>query len=118
MISLLDKVENTVGKGENAGYQHFLLFLQCFPKPSSQRSLKVRIVWNRVNIEDISFPTYMYIVQRNMFTACLLNRTSRKIAKHSKQVTVMRNISNKENENDKSTYINLYQMIKVCTCPI
>ena len=36
MIALLDRVENTVGKGEygeNAGYQHFLLFLQCFPKP-------------------------------------------------------------------------------------
>ena len=23
-------VENIVGKGENAGFQHFLLFLQCF----------------------------------------------------------------------------------------
>ena len=23
-------VENIVGKGENAGYQHFLLFPQCF----------------------------------------------------------------------------------------
>ena len=34
-ISLLDRVENIVGKGENAGNQHFLLFLQCFPKPSS-----------------------------------------------------------------------------------
>ena len=34
MISLLNKVENTVGKEENAGYQHFLLFLQRFPKPS------------------------------------------------------------------------------------
>ena len=44
MISLLDKVENTVGKGENTGYQHFLLFLQCFPKPSSYGSLKVGIV--------------------------------------------------------------------------
>ena len=33
MISLLDRVENTVGKGENAGYQHFLLFPKCFPKP-------------------------------------------------------------------------------------
>ena len=44
MISLLDRVENTVGKGENAGYQHFLLFLQCFPKPSSQGLLKVGIV--------------------------------------------------------------------------
>ena len=25
-ISLYDTVENTMGKGENAGYQHFLLF--------------------------------------------------------------------------------------------
>ena len=26
MLSLLDRVENTVGRGENAGYQHLLLF--------------------------------------------------------------------------------------------
>ena len=45
MISLYDRVENTVGKGENAGYQHFLLFPQCFPKASSTGSLKVGIVW-------------------------------------------------------------------------
>ena len=43
MISLLERVKNTVGKGENAGYQHFLRFLQCFPKPSSLWSLKVGI---------------------------------------------------------------------------
>ena len=33
-ISLCDRAENTVGKGENAGYQHFLLLPQCFPRPS------------------------------------------------------------------------------------
>ena len=38
MISVFDRVENTVGKGENAGYQHFLLFPQYFPKLSSLRS--------------------------------------------------------------------------------
>ena len=27
---ILGWVENIVGKGENAGYQHFLLFQQCF----------------------------------------------------------------------------------------
>ena len=37
--------ENIVGKGENAGYQHFLLFPQCFQKPSS---LKVETVWQKV----------------------------------------------------------------------
>ena len=41
----LRKVENIVGKGENAGYQHFLLFSQSFRKTSLSRSLKVRIVW-------------------------------------------------------------------------
>ena len=44
MISLFDRAENTVGKGENAGYQHVLLFPQCFPKLSSVGSLKVEIV--------------------------------------------------------------------------
>ena len=29
---VFDGVENIAGKGENAGYQHFLLFPQCFPK--------------------------------------------------------------------------------------
>ena len=41
MISLFDRVENTAGKGENAGYQHFLLFPQCFQKASFLGSLKV-----------------------------------------------------------------------------
>ena len=29
---VLGSMENIVGKGENAGYQHFLLFTQCFQK--------------------------------------------------------------------------------------
>ena len=29
---VLGRVENFVGKGENAGYHHFLLFPQCFQK--------------------------------------------------------------------------------------
>ena len=41
MVSVFDKVENIVGKGENAGYQHFLLFPQCFQKVSSSRLLQV-----------------------------------------------------------------------------
>ena len=34
-ISFFDRVENMVGKGENAVYQHFLLFPQCFSQPFS-----------------------------------------------------------------------------------
>ena len=44
MISVFDSEENNMGKGENAGSQHFLLFPQCFQKPSSLGSLKVWIV--------------------------------------------------------------------------
>ena len=38
-------VENIVGKGENAGCQHFLFFPECFQKDSYRGSLKVMIVW-------------------------------------------------------------------------
>ena len=30
MISVFDRVENMMGKVENAGFKHFLLFPQCF----------------------------------------------------------------------------------------
>ena len=42
---VLGRVENIVGKGENAGYQHFLLFPQCFLKASFSGASKVGIVW-------------------------------------------------------------------------
>ena len=48
MISVYDRVENTVGKRENAGYQHFLLFPQCFQKVSFSVSLIVGIVSYRL----------------------------------------------------------------------
>ena len=42
---IFERVENIMGQGENAGYQHFLLFPQCFQKASYSESLKVVIVW-------------------------------------------------------------------------
>ena len=45
MISVFDRVENNVGKEENAGYQHFLLCPQCFQKISYTGLLKVVTVW-------------------------------------------------------------------------
>ena len=45
-IPVFDRTEKIVEKGENAGYQHFLLFPQCFRKASFLGgSLKVGIVW-------------------------------------------------------------------------
>ena len=42
---ILGWVENIMGKGENAGFQHFVLFPQCFQKASFLGFLKVGIVW-------------------------------------------------------------------------
>ena len=39
MISVFDGVENIVEKGENAGYQHFLLLPPCFQNNFSLGSL-------------------------------------------------------------------------------
>ena len=44
---VLGRKENFVGKDENACYQHFLLFLQCFQKVTSPGSLKVEIMQQR-----------------------------------------------------------------------
>ena len=49
------EIENIIGKGENAGYQHLLLFPQCFIKPSFSGSLKVWIVWENVNSTHSTF---------------------------------------------------------------
>ena len=38
------RIESIVGKEENAGYQHFLLFPQCFQKAFSSSASKVVIV--------------------------------------------------------------------------
>ena len=48
MLYVFDREENIVGKGENAGYQHFLLCPECFQKAFSSGVLKVVIVWKRV----------------------------------------------------------------------
>ena len=39
---VLGRVRNIVVQGENAGYQHFLLFPQCFQKLSFPEVLEVR----------------------------------------------------------------------------
>ena len=38
------RIESIVGKGENVGYQHFLLVPQCYQQVSYTRLLKVVIV--------------------------------------------------------------------------
>ena len=48
MAELSKWVENTVGKGEIARYEQFLLFPQCFPKACFPGASKGVIVWEWV----------------------------------------------------------------------
>ena len=63
-------VENTVGKGEIACYEQFLLFPQCFQKACFPGASKGVIVWEWVNIfgkyfED-SLKTHVTIVLKKI----------------------------------------------------
>ena len=44
------RVENTVGKGEIARYDQFLLFPHCFQKTCPADTYKPGLVWERVNV--------------------------------------------------------------------
>ena len=55
----MGRVENIVGKGENAGYLLFFLFPQYFQKATFAGSLKVGVVWCTVKFSRLrvnSFP--------------------------------------------------------------
>ena len=65
MKFVLEMVENVVGKGENAGYQHFLLFPQYFQKASFSRALKVGAVWLP------AFSPFPTIFQKGFFSRAL-----------------------------------------------
>ena len=49
--TLCNRVENTVGKGEIACYEQFLLFPQCFQKACFPGASKGVIVWEWVDLE-------------------------------------------------------------------
>ena len=54
-IKLSKWVENTVGKGEIARYEQFLLFPQCFQKACFPEASKGVIVWEWVKWCDLQF---------------------------------------------------------------
>ena len=45
---LYKRVESTVGRGEIARYEQFLLFAQCFQKTFTGDTQKPRLVWKMV----------------------------------------------------------------------
>ena len=58
IMSLFERVQNTVGKGENACYQHFLLFSKCFSKASFLRVIKSR----KCVVKSLSVREFLCIV--------------------------------------------------------
>ena len=56
IISVFDRIENIVGKGENARYEHFLPFPQCFEKVSFPDTSESVVVWEWVNKQRMCIP--------------------------------------------------------------
>ena len=52
---LSKRVENTVGKGEIAHYEQFLLFPQCFQKAGFPGASKGAIVWEWFNYRSLQY---------------------------------------------------------------
>ena len=55
MEFVYDRIENILGKGENAGYPQFFFFQQCFQKEFSFWLLKFRIVKKQVYLSHEPF---------------------------------------------------------------
>ena len=75
------RVENTVGKGEIARHEQFLLFPQCFQKACFLEASKGVIVWQWVNQHFPLFPQYFLPYHRQASSLeqhliCHLQKTS------------------------------------------
>ena len=73
---LSKRVENTLGKGEIARYEQFLLFPQCFQKACVPGASKGVIVWEWVNFVDGKRCEMGKLIKPNCFHRfCLLSGT-------------------------------------------
>ena len=71
VIPVFDRAGNIVGKGENADYQHFLLFPQCFEMASFQGLLLVKSRDCVVEIYSLRFCKFEYGVLCGSVVECL-----------------------------------------------
>ena len=74
IISVFDRVEIIVGKGENAGNPHFLLFPKYFEKVSFPDTSKGVIVWEWVNsaffLHRMILTTYILVLDNPALQRC------------------------------------------------
>ena len=72
IISVLDRVEN-VGKGEKAGYQHVLLFPQCFHEASFPDISKGVTVWEWCTNKNLRPLPYLKSLQTTIKDLALMD---------------------------------------------
>ena len=71
-------IENTVGKGEFAHYEQFLLFPQCFQKACFQGASKGVILWEWVKAGFVYFfQKRKMVLQEKMKEALILYQTTK-----------------------------------------
>ena len=71
---LSKQVENTVGKGEIARYEQFLLFPQCFQKACFPGASKGVTVWEWVNLCFLLLlGRYCHLSQGDLLLLCFWN---------------------------------------------
>ena len=68
------QVENTVVKGEIAGYEHFLLFSHCFQKPFSLGSVWCTGLFGKVleSRSSLRFAKFLFLFCSNSVERCLI----------------------------------------------
>ena len=66
---ILVRVENIVGQGENAGYQHFLHSPQCYQTPSYPGTFKVVICGKELNewVNGCTRIFFLFYIFKNLF---------------------------------------------------
>ena len=62
-------MENTVGKGEIARNEQFLLFPQCFQKVCAVDRYKPGFVWERVNLHMYKARKLLFICHKDLCNA-------------------------------------------------
>ena len=89
-------VENTVGKGEIARYEQFLLFPQCFQKACFPGASKGVIVWKWVNKSSQAFLTLgkrplENIVRKTIYDVLITKQKKKKECVNKRSHTKQRN---------------------------
>ena len=67
---LTERVENTVGKGETAHYEKFLLFPQCFQKACLPGASKGVFVWEWINPLQETDELEQPFIKKDFFKHC------------------------------------------------